>query len=46
MQLSKNHHKSEILYLMSLKIVEQHSYLGVLIDHQLSWKLLTNYVAS
>ena len=41
MQLSKHHNKSEFLYSMSgqvLKIVEQHSYLGVIIDHQLSWK--------
>ena len=27
-----------------LKIVEQHSYLGVIIDHQLSWKPYINYV--
>ena len=27
-----------------LKIVKQHSYLGVTIDHQLSWKLHIDYV--
>ena len=27
-----------------LKIVKQHSYLGVIIDHQLSWKPHINYV--
>ena len=47
MQLSKHHHKSEFLYSMSdqvLRIVEQHSYLGVIIDHQLSWKPHVEYV--
>ena len=28
-----------------LKTVEQHSYLGVIINHQLSWKPHINYVA-
>ena len=53
MQLSKRYHKSEFLYIcmihMSgqvLKIVEQHPYLGVIIDHQLSWKPHVNYIAS
>ena len=27
-----------------LKIVKQHPYLGVIIDHQLSWKLHVDYV--
>ena len=39
MQLSRHHHKSEFLYSMSgqvLRIVKQYSYLGVIIDHQLS----------
>ena len=27
-----------------LKNVEQHSYLGVIIDHQLSWKMHIDYV--
>ena len=39
--------KSEFLYSMSgqdLKIVEQHPYLGVIIDHQLSWKHYVDYV--
>ena len=48
MQLSKHHHKSEFLYSMSgqvLKIAERHSYLGVIIDHQLSWKPHIDYVA-
>ena len=47
MQLSKHHHKSESIYSMSgqvLKTVEQHSYLGIIIDHQLSWKPHTEYV--
>ena len=41
MQLSKHHHISEISYSMSgqaLNIVERHSYLGVIIDHKLSWQ--------
>ena len=48
MQLSKHHNKSEFLYSVSdlvLKIVEQHSYLGVIIDHQLSWKLHIDYLS-
>ena len=39
MQLSKCQHKSEFLCVMLgqvLKIIEQHPYLGVIIDHQLS----------
>ena len=47
MQLSKHNHKSEFLYSMSgqvLRIVEQNSYLGVIIDHQLSWKPHVEYV--
>ena len=46
-QLSKHRHKSEFLYSMSdqaLKTVNQHSYLGVIIDHQLSWKPHIEYV--
>ena len=43
MQLSKHHHKSKFLYQV-LKIVEQHSFLGVIIDHQLSWKQHVEYV--
>ena len=41
MQLSKHHHKNEFLYSMSgkvLKIVEQHSYLGVITDHTVKLK--------
>ena len=48
MQLSKHCHKSEFLYSMSgqvLKIVEQHSYLGVIIDHRLSWKPHVDYLS-
>ena len=47
MQLSKHRHKSEFIYSMSgqvLRTVEQHSYLGVIIDHQLSWKPHIEYV--
>ena len=47
MQLSKHYHKSEFSYLMSdqtLRTVKQHSYLGVIIDHQLSWKPHIEYV--
>ena len=47
MQLSKYHHKSEFSYVMSdqiLRTVKQYSYLGVIIDHQLSWKPHTEYV--
>ena len=46
MKLSKHHHKSEFPYSMSgqdLQIVEQHPYLGVIIDHQLSWKPHVDY---
>ena len=43
MQLTKHHHKSEIIILCSmsdqvLRTVKQQSYLGVFIDHQLPWK--------
>ena len=47
MQLSKHQHISEFLYSMSgqvLNIVEQHSYLGVIIDHKLSWRPHVDYV--
>jgi len=47
MQLSKCHHVSEFSYSMSgqaLNIVEQHSYLGVIIDHKLSWQPHVDYV--
>ena len=47
MQLSKHHHKSEFSYFMSdqtLRTVKQHSYLGVIIYHQLSWKPHIEYV--
>ena len=47
MQLSKHHHKSEFPHLMSgqdHKIVEQHPYLGVIIDYQLSGKPHVDYV--
>ena len=47
MQLSKYRHESEFLYSMSdqaLRTVNQHSYLGVIIDHQLSWKPHIKYV--
>jgi len=47
MQLSRCHYKSEFSYLMSgqvLNIVEQHSYLGVIIDHKLSWQPHVDYV--
>ena len=47
MQLSKHHHKSEFLYSMSgqvLKIIEQHSYLQAIINHQLLWKPHINYL--
>ena len=39
MRLSNHHHKSQFSYSMpgqDLKIVEQHPFLGVIIDHQLS----------
>ena len=45
MQLSS--HKSEFSYSLSgqdLKIVEQHPYQGVIIDHQLSWTPHVDYV--
>ena len=48
-QLSNQHHKSDFTYSMSgqaLKIVKQHSYLGVIIDHHLSWKPHVDYVCS
>ena len=38
LQLSKHHHKTTFLYHMSnkpLTVVEQHSYLGIIIDHHL-----------
>ena len=47
MQLSKQHHKSEFLYSMSgqaLTIIEQHSYVRVIIDHKLSWQPHVDYV--
>jgi len=47
MQLSKHHHKNEFSCSMSgqdLKTVEQHPSLGVIIDHQLSWKPHVDYV--
>jgi len=47
MQLSKHHHKSEFPFSMlgqDLKIVEQHPCLGVIIDHQLSYKPHVDYV--
>ena len=43
MQLSKQHHKSKFLCSMSGHIVEQHSYLGVIIDHKLSWQPYVDY---
>ena len=49
MQLSNQRHKSDFIYSTSgqaLKIVKQHSYLGVIIDHQLSWKPHVDYVCS
>ena len=47
MQLSNQHHKSDFIYSMSgqaLKIFKQYSYLGVIIDHQLSWKPHVDYM--
>jgi len=49
LQLSKHHHKSLFPYSMMgklLKIVEQHSYLGIQIDHRLSWRPQVDYVCS
>ena len=49
LQLSKHHHKSSFPYSMSgklLKIVKQHSYLGIQIDHHLSWNSQVDYVCS
>ena len=47
MQLSKHRHKSEFIYSISgqvFRTVEQHSCLGVIIDHQLLRKPHTEYV--
>ena len=49
LQLSKHHHKTTFLYHMSnkpLKVVEQHSYLGIIIDHHLSWGPQVNHVCN
>ena len=49
LQLSKHHHKSSFPYSKSgklLKTVKQHSYLGILIDHHLSWNSQVHYVCS
>ena len=49
LQLSKHHHKCSFPYSMSgklLKIVQQHSYLGIQIDHHLSWNSQVDYVCS
>ena len=49
LQLSKHHHKATFLYHMSnkpLKVVEQHSYLGIIIDHHLSWGPQVNHVCN
>jgi len=49
LQLSKHHHKATFPYQMSnklLKVVEQHSYLGIIIDHCLSWGPQVNHACN
>ena len=49
LQLSKHHHISTFPYSMAgerLSTVDQHPYLGVQLDHRLSWRPQINYVCS
>ena len=49
LQLSKHHYKSTFPYSMAgehLSTVDQHPYLGVQLDHHLSWRPQINYVCS
>ena len=49
LQLSKHHHISTFTYSMAgerLSTVDQHPYLGVQLDHHLSWRPQINYVCS
>ena len=49
LQLSKHHHKNLFPYSMSgklLKTVEQHSYLGIQIEHHLSWNAQVDLYAA
>ena len=49
LQFSKHHHKTKFPYDMSnkaLKVVEQNSYLGIIIDYHLSWVPQINHVCN
>ena len=49
MQFSNARHKISFTYTMQglpLCIVDRHSYLGVVLDHKLSWKAHQSYVSN
>ena len=49
MQFSNARHKSSFSYTMQglpLCIVDRHSYLGIVLDHKLSWEPQQNYISN